>query len=301
MAFQNSTTTYEWHTESRHFRESTYGTDSSFVEVIRVRRKDGGTFNLQTDPNVMRTQLIIPHPMASYITGTPSITNRNMGGLRCSSIDHRPDSSGRTLTTTITYTAHNYADNIKTNSVIFPSSTSYQTAVRTAKQYRTGWTVVPPPGSNSSADIGGTAIGGAGATLSEQIPQLRIKLRITQDASQGSSSYMNAVAQTLLAYVGCINSATFAGFAAGEVICEGFSLSPMTLPYFEANIDFLWDELAHHDQVAETGADGRVNWLGSNVKTVIWQRIPRPSIDFNLIFSGDNNFRDRTLRGVIIP
>jgi hypothetical protein len=301
MAFQNSTSTYEWHTESTHFKESTYGTDSTFVEVIRVRRKNGAAFNLQTDPNVMRSELIIPHPMASYITGTPTITNRNLGGMRCQSIDHRPDSTGKTLTTTITYVAKNYADNIKANAVIFPSSTSYQTAVRSAKQYRTGWTVVPPLGADTSADIGGTAIGGAGATLSEQIPQLRIKLKITQDASQGSSSYMDAVAQTLLAYVGCINNATFAGFAAGSVICEGFALNPTTLPYFEATMDFLWDELAHHDQVAETGADGRVNWLGSNVKTVIWQRIPRPGIDFNLIFSGDTNFRDRTLRGVIVP
>jgi hypothetical protein len=61
----------------------------------------------------------------------------------------------------------------------------------------------------------------------------------------------------------------------------------------------LWDAWAHHEQVAETGADGRPNLTSGNLSAVYWKRLPRASEDFNEIFGTpvDVNWRNRTLEG----
>lgn len=301
MAWTQTTTDYEYHDEAISYSEGSWGSESTIRFVRRVRRKDKASLNLNVDPHQMMVQGALPNPMKRLTTTTPDITKRNLDTMRCAEVSYTLDAQGFTLTANLLYTTPYFIDAVVANDEILPSSSSYQTVTRIAKVYRTGWATDPPLTADSTADIGGTAIQGAGATATMLVPQVRFRITAMQDASI-SANYMNTVANGLAAFIGTRNSSSFGPFATGSLVCEGINITQLRMPYYEVTADYLYDDWGHHEQVAETGIDGRPNYSAGNLAAVYWKRPTLLSTDFNLIFGSPTPnvaFQNRTIRGWI--
>lgn len=299
MSFHNSTTTYEWHDESVSASEGVFGTESTFRVTRRVRRIDGAQINVASEISVIISENVVPVPFQFLGAGPPSsLSNRLFDLVRCREWTYTVDPQRRTLTFSILYSTPYYVEDTTSNSFVLPSTVTYQTVTRMAKIYRRGWAVDPPPASDTSADIGGTAVDGAGQTTTVQVSQMRMRINTTQDASF-TINKISTIVLALSSLPNARNSLAFGPFAAGYLVCEGFNITPTQTPFYEITIDILWDAWAHHEQVAETGADGRPNLTAGNLSAVYWKRLPRASEDFNEIFGTpvDVNWRNRTLEG----
>jgi hypothetical protein len=178
-----------------------------------------------------------------------------------------------------------------------PSSISYSTVIRSTPVFRTGWTTDPPPSSDASADIGGTALAGGQVSMAQNVSQVRIKLSFTQDASvTGISS-----AVTLANYADKLNSDTFLGVAAGYLLCEGVNLIQTSHEFYTVQFDFLYDQWAHHSQVADLDGDGRIKQTSGAPSVVKWKRVARSTTDFNNIYVGDTRLKGITEQGYWLP
>ena len=301
MAWTSTSADYEWHDEAISYSEGSWGSESTLRQVRRVRRKDKAALNLSVDPHQMIVQGAIPNPMKRLTTGVPSIAARNLDTMRCADFNYTLDAQGFTLTVNILYTTPYFIDATVANDEILPSSSSYQTVTRIAKVYRTGWATDPPLTADTTTDIGGTAIQGAGATATMLVPQVRFRITATQDASI-AANYMNSKANDLALYIGTRNSSAFGPFAAGSLVCEGINITQTRMPYYEVTVDYLYDDWGHHEQVAAVGADGRPNFTSGNLSSVFWKRPTLLTSDFNLFFGSPTPnaaFQNRTIRGWI--
>jgi hypothetical protein len=178
-----------------------------------------------------------------------------------------------------------------------PAQTSYITTARTVQIYRTSWTTNPPTTSaNSTTDIGGTSLSGADGSQSIQVGQVRVRMVAMQDASVTG---MSVSAATLSAYGGTINSATFGGFAAYSLICEGVTVEKEPgSEFYNVTFEFLYDRFNHFSQVVTMDADGRPRMTTAGaLSEVKWQRLPRTATDFNNIFAGDLELKALALDG----
>lgn len=178
-----------------------------------------------------------------------------------------------------------------------PAQTSYITTARTVQIYRTSWTTNPPTTSaNSTTDIGGTSLSGADGSQSIQVGQVRVRMVAMQDASVTG---MSVSAATLSAYGGTINNATFGGFAAYSLICEGVTVEKEPgSEFYNVTFEFLYDRFNHFSQVVTMDADGRPRMTsGGALAEVKWQRLPRTATDFNNIFAGDLELKALALDG----
>jgi len=177
-----------------------------------------------------------------------------------------------------------------------PSSIEYVARTRMSKLYRTGWSVTPPPASDASADIGGTAIAGGFQGTDQPVGQVAIRMRFMQDAS---AVPMDTAAQNLTDYMGTINSVAFAGCAAGSLICEGVSVAKTgTMEYYEVTFEFLFDRWYHHEQVPTFAEDGNPKLNASlGPAEVKWKRLPRTSVNFNDIYATNVQLQTITENG----
>lgn len=303
MAFQFTSTNFAWHDEQISYSEGSWGSESTYRVVRRIKRRNGSQIDLVNDIDLMVSEAALPQPMSRLTTTTPSIASRSFDTMRCAEFSYTVDAQGYTLTANILYTSPYFVDGVVDNNLILPSSSSYQTVTRIAKVYRTNWATDPPLGSDSTADIGGTAVQGAGATATMLVPQVRFRITATQDASV-SSRYMDALANSLAPFIGTRNSSAFGPFAAGSLVCEGINITQSRMPYYEVTADYLYDDWGHHEQVAEVGTDGRPNWNAGNLNAVYWKRPTLLTQDFNLFFgtpTPNANFQNRTLRGWVSP
>jgi hypothetical protein len=170
---------------------------------------------------------------------------------------------------------------------MLPAQFSFVTASRNLKLHRMSWTTSPPTTStNSTGDIGGTSVTGADGFESVQIGQVRIRLRATQDASVVP---LDTAATTLTNYANTTNNASFCGFPAYSLICEGVNLEKeQGSEFYEVVFEFLYDKFFHFSQVATVDADGRPKMTtGGQLSEVKWMRLPRTGTDFNNIYAGD--------------
>jgi hypothetical protein len=170
---------------------------------------------------------------------------------------------------------------------MLPAQFSFVTASRNLKLHRMSWATSPPTTStNSTGDIGGTSVTGADGFESVQIGQVRIRLRATQDASVVP---LDTAATTLTNYANTTNSASFCGFPAYSLICEGVNLEKeQGTEFYEVVFEFLYDKFFHFSQVATVDADGRPKMTtGGQLSEVKWMRLPRTATDFNNIYDGD--------------
>jgi hypothetical protein len=298
MAFQLVSTDFEYHDEAVSYSEGSWGSEATYRLMRRVRRKNGNAIDLFLDIDRMVVQGVLPQPMQRLTTGVPTVTQRTVDTMRCAEFSYTVDAKGLTLTANLLYTSPYFVDGVVANALILPSSSSYQTVTRVAKVYRTGWATDPPLTADTTTDIGGTAMQGAGATATMLVPQVRFRITLTQDASV-SANYMNTTANGLAAYIGTRNSSAFGPFAAGSLVCEGMNFTQTRMPYYEVTVDYLYDDWGHHEQVAQVGADGRPNFTSGNLSSVFWKRPALLTSDFNLIFGSPPvaAFQNRTIRG----
>jgi hypothetical protein len=299
MAFQLVSTDFEYHDEAVSYSEGSWGSEATYRLMRRVRRKNGNAIDLFNDIDRMVVQGVLPQPMQRLTTNTPSITRRTYDTMRCAEFTYSLDAKGLTLTANLLYTSPYFVDGVVSSSLILPSSSSYQTVTRIAKVYRTGWATDPPLTADTTTDIGGTAMQGAGATATMLVPQVRFRITTTQDASV-SANYMNTIANGLAAFIGTRNSSSFGPFATGSLVCEGINITQTRMPYYEVTADYLYDDWGHHEQVAQVGADGRPNFTSGNLSSVFWKRPTLLTSDFNLIFGSPTPvvaFQNRTIRG----
>jgi hypothetical protein len=302
MAFDQVTTTFQWHVEDWQYHEGNYDTESTLTEVRRIRKIDGSTIATPTlaELGMLISENVLPEvAKTKYLGGTLDSTNRLLQTMICRSVSIRHDPTARSLLATCVFHTRWCINPAKTTPLFLPATYTEAAVFRVGRIYRQTWTVAPPTTSDTSADIGGTAVGGNGASTNVQVPQSRIKLRFISDATLAGFD-RETQANALNAYIGKINSTTFAGFPAGSVICEDASISDAEHPFYENQLTFLVDDWAHHEQVAEVGTDGRPNWNAGNLATVQWKRIPRTSIDFGLIWGNNAQIRDRLFKGNIL-
>jgi hypothetical protein len=290
--------TFEYVNESATYREGAFGEESTYVIVRKIKRMNNGLIVVPNDFNLMVLEAALPKQSEPALPTSIGVTGRNFDALTCTGWSITIDPTRRSCTATITYSSNCYVDQYGTVArPDWPVSTSYQSVTRLAKVYRRSWTTNPPTGSDASANIGGTAVGDSGATITMNVPQVRMRVTFTQSAD-ASGADMVTRTTGFLAYVGKLNSAAFAGFGIGTVLCEGFNIVQTKMPEYQMVVDLLWDEWAHHEQVPTNGADGRPNWSGSNLAEVRWVRPTRSTIDFNNIFY-DTQQRDIALKGTV--
>lgn len=180
---------------------------------------------------------------------------------------------------------------------MLPASFQFVTASRNLKLHRTGWTTSPPTtSSNVSAEIGGQSVTGADGFESVQVGQVRIRLRVTQDATVVPIS---TAASTLVSYSNTISNATFCGFPAYSLICDGINIEKQEgSEYYDVTFEFLYDKFFHFVQVATLDADGRPKMTtGGELLEVKWKRMSRTATDFNNIYAGDTALKNYVEKG----
>lgn len=271
--------------------------ESSITIRRTIVRTDGAVINLVNETEAIVTEGHLPvqdEPFTVAGTGYSWAQYARARGYTLSLLE-----SGRAVRADIRFSTRYVVNPNSAATVLYalPAQTSYITTARTVQIYRTSWSVNPPTtASNSSADIGGTSLSGADGSQSIQVGQVRVRLVAMQDASVTG---MSTAAATLSSYGGTINSATFGGFAAYSLICEGVSLEkePGT-EFYSVTFEFLYDRYYHFNQVVTMDADGRPRMTtGGALFEVKWQRLPRTATDFNNIFAGDTELQALALNG----
>jgi len=174
-----------------------------------------------------------------------------------------------------------------------PVSVEYITTNREDQIYRIDGTspnlVATPPANldKSAADIGGiAALKGSRNGLPTNVPQVRIRVRLTTDVWTIGSGGLADVVDTYKDYIGTRNDDVFLGFEAGSVVCDGFNIAKLEGPFYEIVFDFTYDSKFEHSQVPEFDTDGKPkeNVTGTEFSDVRWIRSSRPQIDHNNIF-----------------
>lgn len=266
------------------------------ITVIRhVRRIDGAFINMDTEIAAMQAEGHVPYMNAAYAPTPPAGMTWERYAL-CRDINYRTDNASRVITFTLMFSTLWMEDRgAETLTYVLPSSTEYVARTRATNIYRTGWTV-QPSNTNATADIGGTAVSNGTQPVSIQVAQVQMRVRLTLDASVNDMLYATTGLST---YINKINTAAFAGCAAGTLICEGVSAAKTSAGYefYEVIFEFLFDPFFHLEQVCDTDEKGYPR-IASNVPSVVkWKRPARTGIDFNNIFNADTGWQRRTLEG----
>jgi len=270
----------------------------SIITIRRtIVRTDGAVINLVNETEAIVTENVLPIQDESYPVAGSGYSWAQYARARGYTLSLLQ--GGTAISADIRFSTRYVVNPNSTATVLYmlPAHTSYVTTARTMQIFRVAWTTNPPTtASNSSADIGGTSLTGADGSQSMQVGQVRVRLVAMQDASVTG---MSAAAASLSSYGGTINSATFGGFPAYSLICEGVSLEkdPGT-EFYSVTFEFLFDRYYHFSQVATVDADGRPRMTtGGALSEVKWQRLPRTATDFNNIFAGDLELKAMALDG----
>lgn len=302
MAIPTVSTSFErWFISSDAIYNELDGT-STIVDVYHIKLKSVAPWTPITPTGVVSwdgadyekliAEGVIPAngtDRAAWLPAAYPVCDFPQGTMRCRSTEITTNKTGDirvTITWTTLYSVQPSTIGTATVYKGLPATMEWQGGTRTMKAWRRTWATNPPTTSNATAtDIGGFNYSGKIEGVNQQVPQVRVRIKFTIDASQVSmiSQYTN-----VSGYIGCINSATFMNFPIGTVICEGITMGKLQHEYYELIFEFLWDKFAHHDQVPATEGDGQIEEDSQgNAKTVKWERIDRTSVDFNNIYGGD--------------
>lgn len=260
-----------------------YGSESTIDIACTVYRTDGATIDPTAEAEAMITAGVFTLREGAF--GVLSGASwEQFAVCRSYSISQV---SGKLIKISMHFSTMYFVDPTSSSSLRYqlPAMSEYTARQRTTKVYRTGWSVVPPPASNASADIGGTNVVGGSTAIDMLVPQISIRVRATQDSSVTSMLQ----ATTLANYMGKLNSVAFMGAAIGTVLCEGVSVSKTGAgtEYYEVIFEFLYDFWAHHEQVPTCEPTGRPLQGSTGPSEVKWKRVGRDSANFNAIYSGD--------------
>ena len=270
-----------------------YGSESTIDVVCTVYRTDGATIDITSEAEAMITEKVFTAREASWgtVAGYSWEQFCNCRSYTLSQV------SGKLIKVSMHFSTLYFVDPTSTSTLRYqlPAMSEYTARQRTTKVYRTAWSVVPPPGSNASADIGGTNVVGGSTAIDMLVPQVSIRVRATQDSSVTSMLQ----ATTLANYMGRLNSAIFMGAPIGTVLCEGVSVSKTGAgtEYYEVIFEFLYDFWAHHEQVPTCTPDGRPKLTSTGPSEVKWKRVGRDSADFNAIYASDTVLQNLIEKG----
>jgi len=286
-----TTASFEYWIISASTKLGQLGDEHEITRNIIINKLDGTPFDIVKDVELAITEGIIPVVNQAY----PSAGASWQQFARFRSYSMQPMDKGY-VSVQLRWTTRYTTNPTSTTTLKYdlPSSTEYQTVARSTQIYRTGWTVAPPAALDTSADVGGNPISGNTGGQAFQVPQTRIRMRFTQDASAVS---MLTAATTLSNYVNRRNSATFLGCAANSLVCEGLNVVKLEGEYYELVFDFLFDPWFHHEQVATVAADGRPTRNGADLAEVKWKRLPLSTTDFNNLYNADADLKTITEKG----
>jgi hypothetical protein len=257
-----------------------YGSESTIDVVCTVYRTDGATIDITSEAEQMITDKVFTAREASWgtVAGFSWEQFCNCRSYTLSQV------SGKLIKVSMHFSTLYFVDPTSSGTIKYqlPAMSEYTARQRTTKVYRTAWSVVPPPLSNASADIGGTNVVGGSTAIDMLVPQISIRVRATQDSSVTSMLQ----ATTLANYMGKLNSVAFMGAPIGTVLCEGVSVSKTGAgtEYYEVIFEFLYDFWAHHEQVPTCEPTGRPLQGSTGPSEVKWKRVARDSANFNDIY-----------------
>jgi hypothetical protein len=181
---------------------------------------------------------------------------------------------------------------------VLPASMEYAGGTRTMKAWRQEWAEVPPETADTSLEIGGLPFFGKTNGVDILVPQVKIRLRFTLDATV---TPMISQYAAVVAYLGKINTDVFLDFPAGSIICEGITMGKVQHEYYELIIELLYDAYNHHDQVPEVDPDDGVVLDGNGeAESVYWQRIKRDGAPFNNLWNGDPILQEQVETGYLV-
>lgn len=133
----------------------------------------------------------------------------------------------------------------------------------------------------SASDIGGTAVVSGITPMKQSVSTVKLRIRILIDSE---TQDIVAAASNISSFAGKRNTDTFMGFTTGKLVCTGGAVSHLEHEYFEASLEYEYDEYFEHVQVAEMAADGRPKGGATGPTVVKWQRPVRTGDAFNNIF-----------------
>lgn len=285
-----TTTNFIWHeVEPIQTVSPSMDQPGTITNRIIVERKPAGSpavrppVTIPDDITLMQNELVIPvegdlwpglgtwHPMCRF---------------RSYALQTLP---GGAVEVTLTWSTRYIQDPVAGTADALPISMEYAGRVRSTTIYRSGWTVNPPAGSNTSADIGGASLKASDEGSTIDVGQVNARLRAVQDATVVA---MTTAAATLQNYVGRTNSQTFCGFPANTLICTAVSVNKLEGEFYEVIMEFVFDAWYHHEQTATIAADGRpIRTTAGELAEVKWKRLARSSTDYNNLFA---TARDKT-------
>lgn len=302
MAFSRTSTNWEGSRLDCQVSEGTMGDPSTIVERWFVSRKratsDFAAANIPYDVDAVRAETggttLIPRIGTGYPTGTPD-TWQTTCALR--SVQVVPAQKGFVVTLTYSTRYHytTFARGLGPSVEALASATNLAAGcylqakvlptikTRSVIAFRTNPSMTSPSATldASTSDIGGTALG-SGRGQQVDIRQVGLKLRLIID-NEVTGQDVDAVTGIIQQYAGKRNSTQFLGYGPGQLVCEGGSLNHLEHEYYELIMDYLWDEWYHHEQVPETGQDGRPLVAGTPAvpSDVRFRRLARASVNFN--------------------
>lgn len=299
-----STTNFTYHRLSRNTQEPTLDSEGVITMELLVEKTplSGAPTQILNPDDIrqMREEGVIPWTGALFPAASTATWEK---AARFRSYTAEFVDGGYALRVGLRWTTRYTIDaatfipgNPASGDVVLPVMVEYVTRTRTLNLYRASWITAPPSGSDATgADIGGTSLRQQDQGSTQQIPQVGVRMRYWLDATAVA---MNTAAATLSSYAGYKNSATFLGFPANTLICEGISISDAQDEFYEVVFEFLYDYFYHHEQVPICDADGKPKRTAAGeLSDVRWKRLPRSSVDFNLIFGGDARFQARAETG----
>jgi hypothetical protein len=290
-----STASFNYEIVDEKFRAGNGSSPSTVQQTLIVERKTGNV-NLGKDPSLMLTENLIPELNEYYNVTSPGVRDWQQYA-RFKGWDGEYVGNGK-VRLVLNYSTFYMPDPtiVSGQELALPATTDYQSMIRSIKLYRYGYVTDPPStvSDTTTADIGGISVQGTRGALDVQVSQMRIRLRLMANADvQGISTAAVVVVQ----YVNKLSNASFLGFPAYSILCEGASLANVDHDFYEIVFDFLYDAFYHFDQVVSMDSDGRPTMNGTNYLRVDWKRLPRTKIDMNNIFSTATRQKARAEKG----
>lgn len=294
-----SSASYDWWDTDLSLETATIGATSSITLMRIIRANNGAEINTYSEWGKLIDEGAVPTIDQEY----------NLGGswqqyMRCRSISVKK-MTGRHIVATMQFSANLASRRIGgSDRLTYAMSTNYGSRLRQMEAWRNNWSSTNSPQTkyvnDRSNDIQGSLgvvsnIDPGGESVTMEVPQVSIRVRLNINAS--ISPVIGALAP-LRDLIGKYNAATFYGFPANSVLCEGFNVSqtPGQTEIHEVTIDFLHDSFWFHSQTPDRDPAGRpilqaagATPAGQGARTVRWVRLTRLTADFNTIFGSNED------------
>lgn len=168
-----------------------------------------------------------------------------------------------------------------TDAPYLPARATFSIGTKEINVWRVNPTAPVATNNVSASDIGGTAVVSGITPIRQSVSTVKLRIRILIDAE---TQDIVAAASNISSFAGKRNNDTFMGFTAGKLVCTGGAVSHVSYEYFEASLEYEYDEYFENVQVPEMAADGRPKGGASGPTVVKWQRPIRTGTNFNDIF-----------------